>query len=177
MVQEVNENLNSVLQKNGLPEILESIYYEPDHIEEITIDSNIDCLNETISGIKHEEIAMDSNVDSFVDTISSLKPDINNEILNGKNYYKCSLCLEVYQEAVNFKIHRMCHIELYCDVCHEIFDEENEKQEHSCRSTQENTWNENSKCNKVQIDINLGQLSKNVGLLYELANIRYNYFR
>lgn len=155
MTQEVNEKLNCLFQKEDFAEDLKSIYCEPDHTEEVTVESYAESLKEVTHFINST-------------TEENFKIEANNENVELKNNFKCPICAKRYQKIVSYKIHRMCHVELYCDVCHEVFDNEIEKQHHTCRvlpkHDQELITSSSSNSNKLKIEINLNRLGKNIYL-------------
>lgn len=154
MVQGVNEKLNQLLQKESSSEDLESIYCEPDHTEEVAVESDVDSLNEISDCIN-------------VTIQKNLLTEINNGTVNN---LKCPICPKTYQKTVSFRVHRMGHVELYCDTCQEVFDSNLAKQHHSCKESfiYDKVLNkcEGSNVSKTQIEINLNRLSKNILMSY-----------
>lgn len=49
--------------------------------------------------------------------------------------FKCPECRKTYVKYTNFQLHKKSHATLFCFTCDFVFDDQNEKQEHSCQTS------------------------------------------
>lgn len=144
MVQEANKKLNSLVNNSCL-EDLKPLFSEPDHTEEIASNSEVYTLNEYVSYLKQD-------VGQHL-----LKSNAVDEIVNVKDNFKCPICSKSYKKPVAYKTHKLCHVELFCEICNSVFDKEWERKNHSCvQTTKEIELSNKINCHNKEIKISAG---------------------
>ncbi|KAJ8927803.1 hypothetical protein NQ314_019684 [Rhamnusium bicolor] len=89
--------------------------------------SNIDIID--FEDKLDDTLKCDKCPASFSDK-SLMRAHINSHIITTK--FKCPVCFKSYNRLTSYNSHKKSHLELYCDNCHKLFDEELERKNHKC---------------------------------------------
>lgn len=54
------------------------------------------------------------------------------KIANTEDGIKCFVCFKMFKNSVTFKNHKVCHVNVNCQLCKEVFDSEIERNNHFC---------------------------------------------